>query len=177
MYCKECNKKIDNRNKSGFCREHMPKGFGIYSRVVDKFCSVCNTKLSRATVTGKCRVCSQLKDDSEKVNYIERLKNKEIGDNLYPQQKRAIKKYLLDKQNNKCKICNCENLWNEKELIFVLDHIDGNSSNNTEENFRLICPNCDSQTDTFKSKNKGKGRKYDREYRKNYERDKVKIKQ
>jgi len=40
------------------------------------------------------------------------------------------------------------------KLVFVLDHIDGDASNNKRENLRLICPNCDSQTDTFKSKNK-----------------------
>jgi len=34
--------------------------------------------------------------------------------------------------------------WNGKELHFILDHIDGDASNNHKENLRLICPNCDS---------------------------------
>ena len=32
----------------------------------------------------------------------------------------------------------------------------------------MICPNCDSQLPTYKSKNKGKGREYDKEYRLKY---------
>ena len=44
-----------------------------------------------------------------------------------------------------------------------LDHIDGNSENNSLENLRILCPNCHSLTPTYKSSNKGKGRKYRRE--------------
>lgn len=48
--------------------------------------------------------------------------------------------------------------------MFVLDHIDGDCSNNKRENLRLICPNCDSQTSTFKLKTKNsKRRNYIRE--------------
>jgi hypothetical protein len=37
--------------------------------------------------------------------------------------------------------------------------IDGDASNNLRSNIRMICPNCDSQTDTFKSKNKNSKRR------------------
>ena len=41
-----------------------------------------------------------------------------------------------------------------------VDHIDGNASNNRRDNLRCICPNCDSQLDTYKSKNKNGARYY-----------------
>ena len=43
-----------------------------------------------------------------------------------------------------------------------MDHIDGNAANNRRDNYRAICPNCDSQLDTFKSKNKNSSRHYHR---------------
>ena len=80
---------------------------------------------------------------------------------------RFVKKHILAEQNNKCAICGMPNVWNNKELIFILDHIDGNASNNKRNNFRLICPNCDSQLDTYKSKNKNGSRYYYRYGKKN----------
>jgi hypothetical protein len=70
-----------------------------------------------------------------------------------------LKKYILDDQGNKCAICGIGNIWNGKPLVFVLDHIDGNASNNIRTNLRLVCNNCDSQLDTYKSKNKNSARK------------------
>lgn len=70
----------------------------------------------------------------------------------------CYKKWFLIEQENKCSICGIENLWNNQELTFILDHIDGNADNNERINLRLVCPNCDSQLETFKSKNKNSAR-------------------
>ena len=72
-----------------------------------------------------------------------------------------LKPFILKEQDNKCAICRLSTIWNNKELHFILDHIDGDATNNTRNNLRLICPNCDSQLDTFKSRNKWRStRKY-----------------
>ena len=71
---------------------------------------------------------------------------------------RFITLYLREEQNDCCAICGNKNEWNAQPLILIRDHIDGHSTNNARSNLRLICPNCDSQLPTFKSRNKGNGR-------------------
>lgn len=81
-------------------------------------------------------------------------------DSYYGKDISWIKKYLLEEQNYRCSICGIENTWNNKTLVLILDHIDGHSNNNRKTNLRLVCPNCDSQLDTYKSKNKNSDRIY-----------------
>lgn len=75
------------------------------------------------------------------------------------------KKYIIATKGYSCECCGISE-WQGKEIGLQLDHIDGNADNNHEDNLRLLCPNCHSQTDTFGAKNKGNGRLYRREYRK-----------
>lgn len=75
----------------------------------------------------------------------------------------SVRQAVLDEQGGKCALCGIEPEWNGTSLTLVLDHIDGNSSDDSPENVRLVCPNCDSQLPTYKSKNRGNGRHYRRE--------------
>ena len=68
-----------------------------------------------------------------------------------------VVRYVLAKQNYKCASCGIDK-HNGLPIVLELDHIDGNYTNNTEQNLRCLCPNCHSQTPTYKSKNKGQGR-------------------
>lgn len=74
---------------------------------------------------------------------------------------KIIKRYLIATDGYKCSECGITD-WNGKSLMLDLEHKDGNSDNNLEENLCLLCPNCHSQTDTYKAKNKGNGRHYRR---------------
>lgn len=69
-----------------------------------------------------------------------------------------IHRYILEKQNYQCASCSISE-WNGSKITLELDHIDGNGTNNAENNLRCLCPNCHSQTPTYKARNKGNGRK------------------
>lgn len=69
----------------------------------------------------------------------------------------AARKYLIEKFGLQCWECLITE-WNGGELPVVLDHIDGNSSDNSVGNVRLLCCNCDAQTATYKGRNRGNGR-------------------
>lgn len=71
-----------------------------------------------------------------------------------------LRKYLFDKYQNSC----CECGWSVVHPVTGLiplevDHIDGNCTNNAENNLRLVCPNCHSLSPTYRALNKGNGRR------------------
>lgn len=82
---------------------------------------------------------------------------------------RHIKRFLLEKTNCKCEKCG----WGEKNqytntIPLEIHHIDGDYTNNKEENLQVLCPNCHSLTETHKSHNRN-GRKARSKYYKKTE--------
>ena len=75
--------------------------------------------------------------------------------------KGPLKTYLAE-QKEGCWECGITD-YNNKPIVLELEHIDGNSQDHSEDNVSLLCPNCHSQTDTYKGKNRGNGRHYRRE--------------
>jgi hypothetical protein len=72
-----------------------------------------------------------------------------------------VHKTLAELRGYACEVCGISE-HNGKPLKLECDHIDGDHTNNMITNLRLICPNCHSQTPTYKNKNAGKGRTHRR---------------
>lgn len=118
-------------------------------------CKQCNQIFSYGhTSAGKycSNKCQRAYDRSI---YLQRLKAGEFNGKQISRV--AIYRHLVEERGDRCEICGLTD-WNNKPIRLWVDHIDGYATNNNWDNLRLICPNCDSQLDTCRAKNIGKGR-------------------
>jgi hypothetical protein len=92
------------------------------------------------------------KNAPAKIELNEILNGKHPHFQTYKLKNRLLKEGILE---NRCSICSIT-FWNKKSINLELDHIDGNRINHLLSNLRLLCPNCHSQTDTYRSKNRAK---------------------
>lgn len=119
------------------------------------YCKCCGAELNKRKEF--CNHNCQIKfyyDD-----FITNWKNGEIEYIKSYKISTTIRKYLFKKYDNKCARCG----WGEVneytgKVPLEVEHIDGNSENNKEENLTLLCPNCHSLTKTYKGANRGNGR-------------------
>lgn len=126
------------------------------------YCLICNKKLQSGHKTNYCQ--KHLIEFNKKQKVQHWLETGDVGMTVDTTIRGAIREYIYERQNNKCAICGIDNVWNDMQLNFVLDHIDGNAANSTPDNVRLVCPNCDSQLPTFKSRNKNSARTARKEF-------------
>jgi len=130
-----------------------------------RFCSrSCAAKINnlgvrrRVPTSGHCIVCGKPKFGGRKSfcsracnsTFIRNEKDKKIESNSQSSW-RTIKSFLMRRVGS-CQECGISR-WNDKLLSLECDHLDGDISNNCLSNARLLCPNCHSQTPTFRAKN------------------------
>ena len=153
-YAKKIGVSIPCRRKT----DVIPWNKGRYKTIV---CLNCNKEVINKRGSYNIFCCyncaAEYKTKKKYQNYLNN-QSEYVGKEITYQW---LKPIILKEQGNKCSICGMSTIWNQKELHFVLDHIDGDATNNIRNNLRLICPNCDSQLDTYKSRNMGRStRKY-----------------
>ena len=78
----------------------------------------------------------------------------------------GIKKRLVRDFDRVYECASCKNahftkcdgvlMWNNKEIVLQLEHINGVNNDNRPQNLCFLCPSCHSQTSTFTGKNKKK---------------------
>lgn len=70
-----------------------------------------------------------------------------------------VRRWVMERGKYACEECG----WNKLHPVdgrplVEIDHRDGDASNNSPDNLRLLCPNCHSMTSTFRARNKNSKR-------------------
>lgn len=69
----------------------------------------------------------------------------------YPTSKLSIRLVKEGVKEYKCETCGITD-YNNKPISLELNHINGDNSDHSLSNLQLLCPNCHSQTPTFRNK-------------------------
>lgn len=126
------------------------------------YCINCNTPIQNGYKYCSNQ-CEQEYKNKEKISDWKEHPEKYNSPNTY----NFIRTYLIKKYNG-CQICG----WNKINPVtnnspLEVHHIDGDCTNNSEENLQLLCPNCHSLTPNAGALNTGNSRRYKyKEYRK-----------
>lgn len=148
--CKTCSKVfVPNSKGQQFCSQSCSATTTNTKRKRKKICEWCDSEINK----GSSRFCSlscfhALKQEKSYLSW-------KGGNNTF--SNRVLKSFIAKDLGYSCSVCGISN-WNEKKIVLELEHIDGNSENNSPENLCLLCPNCHSQTSTYKGRNIGNGR-------------------
>lgn len=118
---------------------------------------VCQRTFER--IARDCGLYRQIRNRSSAITPLnEILEGKYPGYPTAHLSKRLVKEGLKEYKCEKCQI----DTWNGEPISLELDHIDGCSTNHILNNLKLLCPNCHSQTPTYRSKKLTFGRLVER---------------
>jgi hypothetical protein len=155
MICEKCKVNTESNYGSGrFCSSKCARSYATQNKRKS-----INERVSK-TLTGRKMPLTdeQLLTKTSKFKKTWEEKNKKREENLVESNFDELpwglkRKKILLEQNSKCSECGISEVWNNKPLKFDLDHISGDRNDNSRQNLRCICPNCHSQTPTYKTLN------------------------
>ena len=121
-----------------------------------KYCLNCGKKLNK----NEQKYCSILcQNEYQRKQAIEKIFNGEDSGlkqatTSNPKIKDSLRTYLLKRAEYKCEKCGCD--WinpYSNQTILEIHHIDGDRTNNLENNLQVLCPNCHAMTPNYRSLN------------------------
>ena len=184
--CKHCNKPIPYEKRvNNFCSQSCSTTYNNLRRkkspelteiLKNKVCKYCGKPIikrpsetyNKALKRSYCSLDCKIKHAQQL--YIEKWKSGEVDGtesaNVQDINNR-LREYLLEKAHYKCEICGWHgvNPTTGKTPLQV-HHIDGDSTNNTESNLQVLCPNCHSLTPNYGASNRNSKRTYRKKHRK-----------
>jgi len=175
-FCAECGKELKHGQKK-FCSsscsaKHNNKGrhhsketrdkiaksllkTGEFVPYEEKFCPVCGKKVENKQRTFCSNECFQKHIYEQRVSEWQNTPEKFSKEDIPA----VIRRYLFEKYDCKCQKCG----WGEMnettgKIPLEVHHINGDCTDNREENLQLLCPNCHSLTPNHGSLNRNSKR-------------------
>ncbi len=159
-HCECCGKELVGYQRK-FCSTSCAAKTNNIKRYTPRYCECCGKELKPGN--RKQRFCdTKCQHD---LAYKQRVQKWLSGEEIaktgpWGSIPSFLRRYVFEKYDSKCCMCG----WSERNpysgtIPLEIDHIDGNSENNSESNLRLICPNCHSLTKSYRGTNRGHGRK------------------
>jgi hypothetical protein len=116
-------------------------------------CKNCGIETANTSYcSNKCQVDFQNKKKIEDF-----LANKYVGKEIQFRSGDWTRRILAEVKGYSCNCCGISS-WNGKTLVLEVNHIDGDAINNHLDNLEFLCPNCHSQTETYRARNKSSSR-------------------
>lgn len=155
--CEKCGNKVYEKYGSGrFCSKSCAN-----SRI---FSEESKTKISKALKgkpftggSGFKKGHKGIGDRKEAARKMRETFRKKRENRTYEQL--TLREKVLFNQNNCCNKCGLDT-WNNLPLKLELHHKDGNHKNNNITNLEFLCPNCHSQTPSWRKKNYNSSAKF-----------------
>jgi len=150
--CEECGKETNNPK---FCSHSCSAVYNNPNRKKTRLCINCGNERKK---TAKKYCSHDCEVEFKYASFIEKWLSGQINVSK-PDLPNKIRIWLGKQRGEVCWECGWSKI-NPTTGNVPLDvhHLDGEAKNNNPENLKLLCPNCHSLTDTYKSLNKGKGR-------------------
>ena len=142
----ECKEQILSWVKQGQSKAFIAKELHCKPETLNRYLAIMGIKYD-GNQSGK----GISKPRSDKMNLVEYLENsKDVQTN-------KVRIRLLEEgyKEHRCECCGLTT-WLDKPIPLELHHKNGDKTNNTLENFVLLCPNCHAFTDSYRGKNSRK---------------------
>ena len=148
--CENCNNEHNGSYGSGrFCSLECAKSFSTKAKRSEINSAVSEKLLGRNTNIHLSKEKWKEINDKRKKTEKERLLKADY--NTLGEE--TLRKRIIIEQDEKCNKCKLSE-WLGEKLIFEIEHIDGNHSNNERKYLEALCPNCHSLTPTWRGRNK-----------------------
>ena len=167
-YCLYCGQKIEIKDGeipsrtrkrkycsnecSSRCQSDRMKNNKLALKYEKTFCLNCGKELSKH----QSKYCNNAcQTEYQYKQYVKKWKSGlENGLKGSYQLSKHIVRYIKEKYNNKCCKCGwCEVNPTTGNIPLEVHHIDGDYTNNNENNLELLCPNCHAKTSSYRGKN------------------------